>query len=177
MRRLRVRVPWEALTTLITSRYEDGFVYAPPQQKGISLYISTTDHDTPTLTVGISNTDVTLNLTKSEAYNLLTQLSRQLVDRFGDINYLITADNVIATLKSAYYGESNYLYIVSQKDKDVVSDFLELDKDTQRDTASDALDNIVSTYEVCDIDAPIENIVKHILAKAALTIIKSRRAA
>lgn len=150
------------------------------KQKGISLYISTTDHDTPTLTVGIPNTDVTLDLTKGEAYTLLTQLSRQLVARFGDITYLITADNVIATLKSAYYGESSYLYIVSQKDKDVVSDFLELDKDTQRDTASDALDNIVSTYKIYDTDVPLEGIplestVDHILAKAALTIIESRR--
>lgn len=136
------------------------------------MYISTTDHDTPTLTVGIPNTDVTLDLTKSEAYTLLTQLSRQLVDRFGDITYLITADNVIATLKSAYYGESSYLYIVSQKDKDVVSDFLNLDEDTQRSTASGALIDTIEFYTFCDDDAEFEEIVEEICSIAARTAIE-----
>lgn len=141
------------------------------------MYISPTDRDlTPTLTVNIPNTDAKLNLTKSETYDLLTQLSRQLTHRFGDMNYLINADNVIVALKGAYNGETTSFY-ADEDDKKIISDFFTLDKDTQRDIASDALDDIVSTYEVCDIEVPLVEVLGEILDKAALAIVKPHRTA
>ena len=134
---------------------------------------STSDTQDPTLSITIPTQDVTLNLTQSEAYDVLTQLSRRLVYDFDNMNYLLNADNIIAFLAIAYNDENNYFYTYFDEDKDIISDFFELDKDTQRNMASDALSNTIDTYEVCDVGVPVEEILEDIILHAALNLVKS----
>lgn len=134
---------------------------------------STSDTQDPTLSITIPTQDVTLNLTQSEAYDVLTQLSRRLVYDFDNMNYLLNADNVIAFLAIAYNDENNHFYTYFDEDKDIISDFFELDKDTQRNMASDALSNTIDTYEVCDVGVPVEEILEDIILHAALNLVKS----
>ena len=79
-------------------------------------------------------------------------------------------------MKGAYNGETTSFY-ADGEDKKISSDFFTLDKDTQRDIASDALDDTVSTYEVCDIEVPLVEVLGEILDKAALAIVKPHRTA
>jgi hypothetical protein len=134
---------------------------------------STSDTQDPTLSITIPTQDVTLNLTQSEAYDVLTQLSRRLVYDFDNMNYLLNADNVIAFLAIAYNDEDNHFYTYFDEDKDIISDFFELDKDTQRNMVSDALSNTIDTYEVCDVGVPVEEILEDIILHAALNLVKS----
>ena len=134
---------------------------------------STSDTQDPTLSITIPTQDVTLNLTQSEAYDVLTQLSRRLVYDFDNMNYLLNADNVIAFLAIAYNDEDNHFYTYFDKDKDIISDFFELDKNTQRNMASDALSNTIDTYEVCDVGVPVEEILEDIILHAALNLVES----
>lgn len=134
---------------------------------------STSDTQDPTLSITIPTQDVTLNLTQSEAYDVLTQLSRRLVYDFDNMNYLLNADNVIAFLAIAYNDENNHFYTYFDEDKDIISDFFELDKDTQRNMVSDALSNTIDTYEVCDVGVPVEEILEDIILHAALNLVKS----
>lgn len=134
---------------------------------------STSDTQDPTLSITIPTQDVTLNLTQSEAYDVLTQLSRRLVYDFDNMNYLLNADNVIAFLAIAYNGEDNRFCTYFDEDKGIISDFFELDKDTQRNMASDALSNTIDTYEVCDVGVPVEEILEDIILHAALNLVKS----
>lgn len=143
------------------------------------MYFPSTDNtQDPTLSITIPTQDVTLNLTQSEAYDVLTQLSRRLVYDFDNMNYLLNADNVIAFLAIAYNDEdSRYYTYFYQDEEDVISDFFELDKDTQRNMASDALSNTITTYEVCDIDVPLGEVLEDILVHAALNLVESCSAA
>lgn len=141
------------------------------------MYVPSTPNARPsTLSVTVPNTGVTLNLTQNEAYAMLTQLSRRLVYDFDNMNYLLNADNVIAFVSSAYKDENNRYYLYFYEDEeDVISDFLSLDKNTQRDMASDALSNTITTYEVCDIEAPLDEVLEDIILHAALDLIESYR--
>lgn len=140
------------------------------------MYVPSTSNTRPsTLSVTVPNTGVTLNLTQSEAYTMLTQLSRRLVYGFNNMNYLLNADNVIAFVATAYKDENSRYYTYFDEDKDLISDFFDLDKNTQRDMASDALSNTITTYEVCDIEVPLDEILEDIILHAALNLIESYR--
>lgn len=140
------------------------------------MYVPSTPNARPsTLSITVPNTGVTLTLTQDEAYTMLTQLSRRLVYDFNNMNYLLNADNVITFVASAYNDENNHYYVYFYQDKDIISDFLSLDKNTQRDMASDALSNTINTYEVCDIEVPIDEILEDIILQATLDLIESYR--
>lgn len=106
---------------------------------------------------------------------MLTQLSRRLVYDFNNMNYLLNTDNVIAFVASAYKDEDNRYYIYFDQDKDLISDFFELNKDTQRNMASHALSNTIDTYEVCNIKVPLDEVLEDIILHATLDLIESYR--
>lgn len=89
------------------------------------------------------------------------------------MNYLLNADNVIAFVATAYKDEDSRYYTYFDEDKDLISDFFELNKDTQRNMASHALSNTINTYEVCDIDVPVDEVLEGIILHAALNLIES----
>lgn len=143
------------------------------EQKAISIYFPSTDNtQDPTLSITIPTKDVTLNLTQSEAYDAIVQLSRQLAYNFGYINYNVNANNVIVFLADAYMDEDNHFHTYFSEDKDTISDFFELDKNTQQNIASDALEDTVNTLNICEIDVSIEEVLDEILLQAARSLVK-----
>ena len=137
------------------------------------MYFPSTDNtQDPTLSITIPTKDVTLNLTQSEAYDVLTRLSRQLTYNFGNINYNVNADNVIVFLADACMDEDNQFHVYFNEDKDTISDFFELDKNTQRNIASDALEDTVNTLNICEIDVSVEEVLDEILLQTARSLVK-----
>ena len=107
--------------------------------------------------ITIPNSSTTVELNKSEIYELIDQLSGHLARDYGDYSFCLNADNVIAVIRKHY------------SDNDA---FLNLDEDTQRSTASDALIDTIEFYTFCDDDAEFEEIVEEMCSIAASTAIE-----
>lgn len=107
--------------------------------------------------ITIPNSSTTVELNKSEIYELIDQLSGHLARDYGDYSFRLNTDNVIAVIRKHY------------SDNDA---FLNLDEDTQRSTASGALIDTIEFYTFCDDDAEFEEIVEEMCSIAANTAIE-----
>ena len=107
--------------------------------------------------ITIPNSSTTVELNKSEIYELIDQLSGHLARDYGNYSFRLNSDNVIAVMRKHC------------RDNDA---FLNLDEDTQRSTASGALIDTIEFYTFCDDDAEFEEIVEEICSIAARTAIE-----
>jgi len=113
--------------------------------------------------ITIPNSSATVELNKSEIYELIHQLSRHLARDYGDYSYHLNADTVIAVIRNSW-PDNNTAY------------FLGLHKDTQRSIASDALTEAIGSHTYCSIDEGFEEIAEEVCIVAARSAIeKSRR--